>query len=85
MVRVVSPEPNQAEKNVDLVPRPNLTSLLGQPRKKCINYKLQCWNRQKWRFFHFTPVAWFEPSPSRLEGASTPKADLFPRPMRLVY
>jgi hypothetical protein len=31
-VRVRPPEPDQAEKSADLVPRPDLTSLLGQTR-----------------------------------------------------
>ena len=35
------PEPDQAEKSADLVPRPALTSLLGPPRKKVLITKYE--------------------------------------------
>ena len=41
MVRARPPEPDQAEKSADLVPRPELTSLLGPPRKNCADNKVQ--------------------------------------------
>ena len=56
LVQIRFAEPDQAEKNVDLVPRPTVTSLFGQRNTNLqfVNYK--CWNHQKWWFFHFTPV-----------------------------
>ena len=41
MVRIRPPEPDQAEKSADLVPRPALTSLLGPPRNKVLITKYE--------------------------------------------
>ncbi len=41
MVRAQLPEPDQAEKNVDLVSRPTITSLLGPPRSRVLITKYE--------------------------------------------
>lgn len=55
MVRIQFPEPDQAEKSADLVPRPALTSLLGPPRNKVLITKYEMLEPSEMAVLSFHP------------------------------
>jgi hypothetical protein len=56
LVRIWSPEPNQAVKKVDRVPRPiPCLTPWCQENEHQTQVVSTGWNRQKWRFFPFYP------------------------------
>jgi hypothetical protein len=84
LVRAQPQEPEQAEKSADQGPRPDCNFSPYSAKKQCADNKVQnVGTVRKGGSFIYTPVIWFEPSPSCPEGLSRQKADPFPRPYRL--